>query len=388
MNEPATTSQLERALLEWIETAPAGFVAAGTTRGARYGLEAAAAARLEARFEDLALAIFAHQFDHVAVYRAYALARGASPSRVRTSREVPPLPVAAFKRTRVATFPPAGDRAVFATSGTSTGERGRLHLDRLELYDRSLERAFRHHVLPDGACLRMLVLAPDRSEAPESSLAYMLARVRALYGGPGSCVLVRDGRLSWNDLRRELEGARSDAAPVCLLGTTLFWAEVLDICARQRFAVELPAGSRVFETGGPKGRRRTVARRSLLAAVLRHLGIPASHVVGEYGMTEMASQLYTTSLAVPGAAPGGWSYPAWLRPRLVDAASGACVDLESARETGLLAHQDLANLCSVAHLLTADLGRPRGVSFDLVGRAPQAEARGCGLADESRRIQI
>jgi hypothetical protein len=77
-----------------------------------------------------------------------------------------------------------------------------------------------------------------------------------------------------------------------------------------------------------------------------------------------------------------WSHPAWLRPRLVDTESGALCELEAAREIGLLAHHDLANRGSVAHLLTADLGRPRAGSFDLAGRCPRAEPRGCGLVSE------
>lgn len=384
--------EIEKALLEWIDVAPAGFVVEGETRAARYGLDADAACATETRFEALALGLFAHQYARVPMYREYARLLGVSPSCIHTSQEIPALPLDAFKRTRIATFQPGCEAAVFATSGSTQGGPGKLHLDRLELYDRSLERGFRHHVLPDGASLRMLVLAPDWSEAPHSSLAYMLARVRARWGAAGSRVLVQKGVLRWQELRLELERGRDGGTPLCLLGTALFWAEVLDTCARARFDVALPAGSRVFETGGYKGRRRALARSALCDALERHLGIPASHVVSEYGMTEMASQFYTMSLrdAIAGRSyrfDGRWSYPAWLRPRLVDAETGRCVALEAADEVGLLAHHDLANLCSVSHLMTGDLGEPNGASFVLRGRAPRADARGCGLADESREVR-
>jgi len=92
-------------------------------------------------------------------------------------------------------------------------------------------------------------------------------------------------------------------------------------------------------------------------------------------MTEMGSQLYSTSLrqALLGEPPlaAAWSYPAWLRPRIVDSESGAPRELEEALHVGLLAHHDLANRAAVAHLLTADLAAPRGASF----RAPRPGVR-------------
>ena len=77
-----------------------------------------------------------------------------------------------------------------------------------------------------------------------------------------------------------------------------------------------------------------------------------------------------------------WSHAAWLRPRLVDSESGQTLEIDLARAAGLLAHHDLSNRGSPAHLLTADLGRPRAGSFELLGRCPDAEPRGCGLSHE------
>jgi len=110
--------------------------------------------------------------------------------------------------------------------------------------------------------------------------------------------------------------------------------------------------------------------------------------VSEYGMTEMGSQLYTLGLrrALTGetGADEAWSCPAWLRPRLVDPDRGMGIDLEAEAgvDVGLVTQHDLANLTSVAHLLTGDLGRRDGVSFELAGRRPNAPLRGCGLVDE------
>jgi hypothetical protein len=48
-------------------------------------------------------------------------------------------------------------------------------------------------------------------------------------------------------------------------------------------------------------------------------------------------------------------------------------------ETGLIRVFDLANVFSVMAIQTEDLGVRRGDGFELIGRAPLAEARGCSL---------
>ena len=51
-------------------------------------------------------------------------------------------------------------------------------------------------------------------------------------------------------------------------------------------------------------------------------------------------------------------------------------------EPGLLCHHDLANVGSVACLLTEDMGVAVADGFRLLGRIPGAEPRGCSLAIE------
>jgi hypothetical protein len=49
-------------------------------------------------------------------------------------------------------------------------------------------------------------------------------------------------------------------------------------------------------------------------------------------------------------------------------------------QPGLLCHHDMANLHSVAAVLTEDVGVQVGDGLRLVGRFPGAEPRGCSLA--------
>jgi hypothetical protein len=378
----AETRRLDEELRHWIESAPAGFCAPASTLAARYGVQPQQLQHLESGFEKLALDLFAYQFERLPLYRAYATSLGRTPSNVSRAVAVPALPVEALRRTRVATFPESHETARFHTSGT-TGRPGVLHLDSLSLYDLTLERGFAHHVVPDVERIRMCLLVPPRDEAPHSSLGYMLERVKRRWGTQESAHYVGGGRLLWPGLRRHLEEARE---PLCLLGTTFAIVGLLDAAAGEGWRVELPQHSRVFETGGTKGRAREVSRPELLRAVEETLGVPAACVVSEYGMTELASQYYTLSLrrALQGKQPTQdvWSAPFWLRPRIVESESGNCEDVHEAAGLGLMTHHDLGNRCSVAHWLTADLASPFQGSFVLQGRAPRAELRGCGLAQE------
>ena len=370
-------ARLRHAIATW----PAGFAVGGATRAERWGVIDAPA--VEREFEALALDLAADQMEHVEVYRRFAAQR---PTARRTAAHVPALPVEAFKHARVAGFPQQAERLAFHTSGTSGASPGVLSLEDPSLYDLSLERAFQHHVLPDCDTIRILVAAAGSDAAPHSSLSYMFERVVRRFGAPGSGILWTGGGVDARALRTALEQASERREPVCLLGTAFTWVQLADACDAEGMWFELPQASRLLETGGYKGRSRTLSRSELVALVTRVFGIAPTHVVSEYGMTEMASQYYTTSLraALLGTPLDDvWSHPAWLRPRVLDSETGLALELNAAREDGLLAHHDLANLGSVAHLLSSDLGRPRHGSFELLGRCPHAEPRGCGLAYES-----
>ena len=123
-------------------------------------------------------------------------------------------------------------------------------------------------------------------------------------------------------------------------------------------------------TGGFKGRRREVAPSVLMSALARLL--PGGSVVGEYGMSELASQLW----AIP--AGGAYRPPPWMRVVAVNAWSG-----EPATR-GLLRFYDLANHQTVMAIETQDVGivLPDG-SVRLEGRLPGAALRGCSLRAEA-----
>lgn len=330
----------------------------------------------EARFAELALALFAFQFRHCAPYGRWCAARGITPAQVTNWREIPAVPAGAFKELALRSFAAAQTRRVFRSSGTTLGRRSELHLDTLALYEASLLPSFERGVLPDlgpGERIPMLVLSEAPREAPDSSLSHMFGALIARRGAEGSGFFLARGKLLRRELLRALEAAAATARPVALCGTALALAH---FCESLHGDVPLPAGSRIMETGGFKGRRRDAERGALYENLTRRFAVPAARIVNQYGMTELGSQFYDSVLAEPGA-PRRKMPPPWTRVRLVDPLSGA---ERPPGEIGAIEIVDLANTGSICAICTADLGRALHGGFEVLGRAPGAEARGCSIA--------
>jgi hypothetical protein len=333
----------------------------------------------EARFERLALALFAFQFGANPPYARWCLARGVRPEKVRSWREIPAVPTGAFKELPLCCFPAERAVKVFRTSGTALSKRGELALDTLALYEASLVPSFERGVLPDlapGERLPLLVLASPPAEAPDSSLSHMFGVMQERRGAPsGSGWFVRGGRLDAAALLDAIEDA-ARAPKLLLCGTAFALVHWLEWLEERALRLALPAGARVMETGGFKGRARSLSRDRLYAFVEERLGVPPGRCVNQYGMTELGSQFYDSVLHEP-AAPRRKLRPPWARVRIVDPETG---EEANDGEVGALRIVDLANTGSVLAVATADLGRRVGDGFEVLGRAEGAEARGCSLA--------
>lgn len=337
------------------------------------------------RFERLALALFRVQFEHCEPYRRFCLARGRSPENVAASQEIPAVPTGAFKEVALRGFPAEATVRTFRTSGTTRGRPGELHLDTTALYDASLRPSFRRFLLPDllpGERMPIRVLAPPEEEAPHSSLTYMFARALETFGDRGSGFDLREGRLDLEGLEAAVEDARRTPGPLLLCGTSFAFVQLLDALAARGRGLPLPPGSRLMETGGYKGRSRTLAPEALRRELAEALDVPEERIVNQYGMTELGSQFHDSVLRYPGS-PRRKLGPPWARVLARDPRSGAVLP---PGEVGVLEIIDLANTGSVCAIETADLGRvlpgePFG-GFEVLGREPGAEERGCSLAAE------
>jgi hypothetical protein len=237
----------------------------------------------------------------------------------------------------------------------------------------------RAHLVPEDGPVALLSLVPSPAQAPHSSLSAMMGFAAETWGDPVRWVGDPERGADLAALRRAVGESRDLRRPALVAGTAFAFVHLLDAMARSGEVLALPAGSRIMETGGFKGRARAVERDELYGALESRLGIPRDRMVNEYGMTELLSQLYEPVLSEGGRGAGRHVAPPWLRVRALD--PGTLAPLP-AGEAGLLAFFDLANAGSVSHILTQDMGRvfPDGVR--LQGRAEGAEPRGCSLAVE------
>lgn len=338
---------------------------------------------LDAEFNRIALRVFAHQYQRNAPYAAFCERRGRTPAQVTHWTQVPPVPTAAFREVSLVAGNAADAEAVFRTSGTTRGaeKRGVHYVLDVSVYHFSLIPNFAGALLPDGAELPMLSLIPPAAEMPDSSLSHMVAVVSERLGAQGSsCCASASHGIDDERLADALRDAERKRQPVCILGTSFAFVHWLDRLEQRGETFALPRGSRLMDTGGYKGRSREVDEEEMRAKYGTLLGIPASHCVNEYGMTELCSQFYDSSLRdfVRGrTAPRRKIVPPWVRTRVVDPET---LEPLPDGDVGILQHFDLANMNSVLAIQTEDLGVVVPGGFRLLGRSPGATPRGCSIA--------
>ena len=378
----------------------------------------------EQTFNELALGLFRLQFEHVPPYRRFCESLRRVPGQVARWTEIPSVPTRAFQELEFSSLPEAERTTVFHSSGT-TAHRPSRHFHNaasLALYEASLWPWFRAHLLadldnggvgdkvtaggPTLACaseidgirmspvartsIRVLFLSPPPTRVPHSSLVHMFEVIRRRLEGAEPCYVGEVARtgawvLDFERVKSLLASACAQRHPLALLGTAFSFVHLLDRLTEGNLRFGLPPGSRVMETGGYKGRSRGLAQTELHALITDRLAIPASHIVGEYGMSELSSQAYDRAITASGwgrVGRGGanvqrcYHFPPWAR--------GQVVSPETDREVadgkmGLMRIVDLANTRSVLAVQTDDVGRRHGLGFELIGRAAPSEPRGCSL---------
>ena len=337
----------------------------------------------EDAFEKLALECFAYQYARNEPYRRYCDRLARTPDDTASWHDIPAVPSASFAAARLASFPPDRTELKFHSSGTTSGGRraSTLELESTFLYDASLLRHFRDSVLPDVDAMRVIALMPSAREAPHSSLSYMADRIMKNSGARGGGFFIRGAAIVFDDLTAALTNT---ADPAVVFGTAFSFVHLFDRYRADGRHFRLPAGSRIIETGGFKGKAREIAHHDLYAAFDELLGVPRDMCASEYGMCELGSQWYDANIGdhIAGR-PARHDLkigPHWARATIVDPLTAAPVP---AGEQGLIQILDLSNRGSVCAVLTSDLGRGRDGGFELIGRFKGAVPKGCSIAADA-----
>jgi hypothetical protein len=371
------------------------------------------------QFSTLALELFALQFKYNAAYRkiceAHLLRQRTAKAAHLTSEmvehwtQIPAVPTTAFKELELTCLPPDERVVVFHSSGTTEHNPSRhFHsAESLKTYEASLWPWFAQNVLrsADGpsACsenaiasassrgqavrapFAMICLTPPQTMAPHSSLVHMFETVRQKLGAAETVFvgkIAADGSwiVNFDTVFAALSPGRQTPDPRyhLLLGTAFSFVHLLDFLEEKNLRFDLPAGSRVMETGGYKNHSRSMPKADLHALITGRLGIRPENIVCEYGMSELSSQAYDSASHHPSSIIHHrvFRFPPWARVQIISPETGWEV---ADGETGLIRVFDLANVFSVMAIQTEDLGVRHGDGFELIGRVALTEARGCSL---------
>ena len=335
--------------------------------------------REELQFNELALKLFNYQFQFNTVYQVFCRQQGKTPRTVKDWRDIPAVPLQAFKRSTLSCTDSSKAEAIFMTSGTSNPEmRGKHYHPSLRLYDASMLAAFQQHIMGGNELevIKMIVLFPTKQQLPHSSLAHYLHLAVQYFGTDDSSYAVNEQGVDVERVVKLLESAEQAGEPVLLIGATFSFVHLLEQLQYLGRSFQLPTGSKLMDTGGTKGRSREVEQEQLYSECVELLGITRSGCSNMYGMTELSTQYYETSHDKPGQKFG----PPWIATRVVNPLTGKELPVG---EVGVIVHCDLGNVNSVTTILTDDLGyMTEDGGILLLGRAQGAAAKGCSLVME------
>jgi hypothetical protein len=342
-------------------------------------------------FDRLAAEVFSYQYRYNQPYRAYCDAAGAIPDTVGTWSDIPAYPTDAFKTEIVASFETEKAVQAIMTSGTTRpNQRGRIFRD--ELGQRLVFTANRvmtgAYLFPDfdaGQRCRILLMTPSLEIAPTMGMAIGMDQTRQHFGTPDSAFLVKRTGVDVKALVRALRESEESGVPIAMIGATSAYVYFFNACRDKKVSFCLPAGSRICDGGGYRGRFGVVTRDDYYNLVAEVLGVPGHHCVNTLGLGETATNYFDDTLrnCVGGrpATPRHKVPPPWTRTQVFDIETR---EVCPPGKVGLLRHYDLCNLPTVIGVQSDNLGisDDRG-GFEIIGRAKVVDGKVQELPSEA-----
>jgi hypothetical protein len=312
-------------------------------------------------FSALAMAIFRRQAIQNPLYAAYLGHLKVDEAKVKTTQEIPFLPISFFK-SHVLKSGEFAETYIFESSGTTGSVNSRHYIKDVSSYLANAENNFRE-AYGDPSAYCFLALLPSYLERGNSSLVAMADHLIKLSQHPLGGFFLYD----FKKLQSMLSQLESQGQAVVLLGVTYALVD---------FAEAYPMNLQhtiVMETGGMKGRKKELTRAELHAFLKSNLGVETIHA--EYGMTELQSQAYSKG---EGIFKPSSTMKVLLRSP--DDPFDVWAAHENPGKTGAINIIDLANEDSIAFIATDDLGRfTSDGGFEVLGRIDNADIRGCSL---------
>lgn len=308
-------------------------------------------------FDSTALSIFRYQAAGNPVYRDFLQYLDISPDNIQSVRDIPFLPISAFKNHKVITGN-ADTAMYFESSSTTDSIRSRHYVVDHAIYEHSYVEGFKR-AYGDITQYCILALLPSYLERSQASLVAMCAGLIERSGHADSGFYLHDLKT----LSSVLVKNRIAGIPTILIGVTF---ALLDLA--EQFSADL-GSTIIIETGGMKGRREEITREALHAQLTEAFKV--KNIYSEYGMTELFSQAYMQG-------DGLFACPPWMQVMARD--SEDPFQLMPKGKTGCLNIIDLANVHSCSFIATDDLGAVQEDGrFTVTGRFDSSDVRGCNL---------
>ena len=312
------------------------------------------AIKSDADFERIAMEVFHYQLKNCSVYRDYV--HLLNRQNAKSLEEIPFLPIEFFKTNEIYCGQKSDSDILFLSSGTGNSIRSKHIVRDIKLYESSFRASYLKFF---GAISDHVILAllPNYQEQGNSSLVFMVDALVSDSANNLSGFLLNEPE----EIEIRYKKACASGKKVVIFGVSY---ALLDLAEKNINLSE----AIIIETGGMKGRRKEISKKSLHLELMKGLNVP--FVSSEYGMTELLSQAYSFE-------DGIFSCPPWMKVLFREVHDPLTLIQGSGK--GAINVIDLANIHSCSFIATQDLGRNVPGGFILEGRMEQSDLRGCNL---------
>lgn len=330
---------------------------------------------------------FRHHFENNEFVRRWCLQQGFSPEKEITDLAAYPyLPATAFKHRNLISVP-AGEIRSEIRSSSTTGVPSIVSIDLITARRQSLASArviaayIGHHRRP------FLILDEDPAVSSSREISARSAATRGFLVFADSVEYFlsrRDGllHLDHEKLEESLAEHERKGRKICLFGFThILYARVLKRLQEAGIFFRLPEGAKVVHIGGwKKLKDERVPKARFLEDCGRVLGVESLNVFDFYGFTEQMGLVYGGSGDSPKITP---AY-ATLIVRDVNTLRPAKDGQAGLIQILTPLHHSYPGISVLTDDIGRIVGRGRdeagrwGTRFEVLGRAEDAEARGCG----------
>jgi hypothetical protein len=312
----------------------------------------------ESDFEEIAFLVYDFQLKNNPIFARWVSFFYENPHNIQKIEQIPCLPIEFFKYYEIRSVT-KNPKVVFESSGTTQSFRSKHLLTDTFFYTQNSIQIFekRYGKLEN---YHILALLPSYLERENSSLIFMVKQFMEKSASPYNAFYLHNFETLFQTI--EFLKKNKDGRKILLLGVTY---ALLDFA--EKYKGNDLSQVLVMETGGMKGRRPEMTRAEVHQILQKAFGVGKIH--SEYGMTELLSQAYSTG-------EGVFDMPTTMRIFLRENND----PLTYTPTRGLINVIDLANIESCAFLATQDVGTLlNGNQFMVLGRADNAEQRGCNL---------